>query len=194
VRSVAILLRPQAHSPRVTGSVLDVAAPDARLHFAYRLIRVWEQPVGSLLAGGLGTLPMAPVCATTEPELMSVFRQIEQRLHRDVAPTVAREIGAAAYIMAGLVHPRELIDRVLTGVQEMEESSTYQAILAKGKAVGRAEGVRNILLRLGRRRWGHPPAGVLADLNALTDVSQLEAMTERLSEVASWDDLLKLKA
>lgn len=199
VRSVVVLLRPEAQSPRVSGRVLDVAAPDARLDFVYRLVRAWEQPVESLLAGGLGTLPMAPVCVRTEPELMSVFRQIEQRLRRDAAPAVARELKAAAYIVAGLLHPPDVIDRVVTGVREMEESATYQAILAKGKAQGKAEGkaegtaeeARRIVLRLGRRRFGQPPAHVVTVLDALTDVPQLEGMIERVSEVAGWDDLLQ---
>ena len=72
----------------------------------------------------------------------------------------------------------------------MKESVTYQAILSEGKAEGKAEEARNILLMLGRSRFGKPPARALAALDALTDVQELEALTVRLLQATSWQDLL----
>src|SRR5262245_14794253 len=57
--SVVVLLRPQALSPAVTGGVSRQPAPDCFLNFRYRLIRLWEHPVEAILAGGVGTLPLA---------------------------------------------------------------------------------------------------------------------------------------
>ena len=200
------LLRPGADSPRITGSVRDVTAPDARIDFAYRVIRAWELPVEEVLAGGLGILPLAPVCVSTEQELAFVFRRMNDRLVRDTDAALGKELGAAAYILAGLRHPPELIDRVLMGVLQMEESATYQAILARGRTEGRAEGrvegqaqgrvegqaneARKLLLRVGRLRFGAPDDNVSASLARITDVARLESLVERALKAASWQELL----
>ena len=70
VRSVILLLRPEADSPRWTG-LLELSEPDDApyLVFRYRVIRVWEKPVEDVLAGGLGVLPLAPISDVAESEL-----------------------------------------------------------------------------------------------------------------------------
>ena len=76
----------------------------------------------------------------------------------------------------------------------MKESTTYQAILAEGRAEGRAEGqaveARKILLRQGSKRFGPPDARARAAVEAITDIDRLEKLTERLLDVSSWDELL----
>ena len=86
VRSVAFLLRPEAQGPGVTGRVLDEfggAEQDHGLDFRYRLVRVWECPVEAVLAGGLGTLPLAPISAVEPARLPEVVRQMKDRLDRE---------------------------------------------------------------------------------------------------------------
>ena len=76
----------------------------------------------------------------------------------------------------------------------MEESVTYQAIVRRGREEGREEGrvqaTRELLRRLGEKRFGPPPAAVQAALAAITDVAQLERLSERLLDVESWEELL----
>jgi hypothetical protein len=76
----------------------------------------------------------------------------------------------------------------------MEESTTYQAIIAKGRAEGRVEGqaaeARKILLRQGTKRFGSPDARTRSAIEAIADVDRLEQLTERLLDVSSWDELL----
>jgi len=100
----------------------------------------------------------------------------------------------------------------------MEESVTYQAILRQGKAIGEAEGeakgkaigeaqgeakgkaigeaqgkaleARRVLLLQGRTRFGEPSARVVAALDAVSDVGQLEELAVRLLRVTSWEELL----
>ena len=74
----------------------------------------------------------------------------------------------------------------------MRESSTYQEVLAEGRAEGQAEGARRILLRLGAERFGPPDARTGAALEAITDLGQLEALAGRLDRTSSWDELLGL--
>ena len=80
-RSAAILLRPEARSTGNAGG----CEPPSWLEFTYRLIRVWEQPPEPLLAGGLGTLPLAPISAVRPEQLPDVVRRMGQRLE-DKAP------------------------------------------------------------------------------------------------------------
>ena len=80
----------------------------------------------------------------------------------------------------------------------MEESSVYQAILkrgvVKGRAEGRAEEAREILLRIYTRRFGPPSADVVAKLNAVGEVEQLEQLAERGWEAGSWEELLNISS
>ncbi|MHB8736791.1 MAG: hypothetical protein ACYC6M_15925, partial [Terriglobales bacterium] len=49
----------------------------------------------------------------------------------------------------GMRYQRSLVDHLLQGVLDMEESTTYQAIIRKGAARGALEEARKMLLRLG---------------------------------------------
>src|SRR5438874_2693333 len=62
VRSVVVLLRPEADSRKLTGR-LELRLPDGDevVTFSYRVVRAWEQPVEPILTGPLATLPMAPL-------------------------------------------------------------------------------------------------------------------------------------
>jgi hypothetical protein len=68
----------------------------------------------------------------------------------------------------------------------MEESSTYQLIKAKG----RVEEARELVLRLGRLKFGEPDAASLLAVEGITDLKRLEALGERLLVVSSWQELL----
>jgi predicted transposase YdaD len=76
----------------------------------------------------------------------------------------------------------------------MKESTTYQAILREGRAEGLAEGrgeeAQAILLRQGTKRFGVPSEEARSALEAITAIERLEALTERLLDVESWDELL----
>lgn len=81
----------------------------------------------------------------------------------------------------------------------MEESVTYQAIVAKGMAVGEAKGLakgarqelRKVLLRLGAEQFGEPaPDWAAAALAQMDDLEQLEALATKVLHAASWKELL----
>jgi hypothetical protein len=76
----------------------------------------------------------------------------------------------------------------------MKESVTYQAILEEGEAIGEAKGnageARRVLLLLGREQFGEPSAKIMALLDAVTDLSRLEALVIRLLHVKTWAELL----
>lgn len=72
----------------------------------------------------------------------------------------------------------------------MEESTTYQAIIAKGRAEGQATEARKILLRQASKRFGPPDARAQTAIDAITDIDRLEQLSERVLDVSSWDELL----
>ena len=74
-------------------------------------------------------------------------------------------------------------------VLNLRESVTYQAILREG----RLQGVRNVLLRQGRDRFGEPSAEITALLFAETDLGRLEALAIRLLHVKTWEKLFGVR-
>jgi predicted transposase YdaD len=195
VRSVIVLLRPEADGPELTG-VLEHHLPDGEeyLRFRYRVVRVWERPVEAVLAGGLGTLPLAPLSQVSEDALPGVVRQMEQRLNREAAPGEVGQFWTATFVLMGLRYPPHRVAQLLQGVRGMKESATYQMILREGREEGREEGrveeARAILLRQGTKRFGPPSEQARTALEATRSIERLELLTERLLDVESWEELL----
>jgi predicted transposase YdaD len=199
VRSVAVLLRPEADSPDLIGTLRRrLPGGDVHLEFRYHVIRAWQQPVEQVLEGGLGVLPLAPLADVSEAALPGVLRRMHERLSREVAPPDAAMLWSATYLLMGLRYSTEVATQLLQGVRGMRESVTYQAILEEGRAEGEAKGIargmseeaKRLLLRLGQKRFGEPESAVLTAIEGITDREQAEAMTERLLDVSSWDELL----
>jgi len=202
VRSVVVLLRPQAEGRGSSGIVTEVTEWDSLLEFRYRVIRLWKQPVESVLAGGLGTLPLAPISAVPQDKLPDVVDGMRKRFEQEVPPAEIADAWAATLIQMGLRYSLQLGRELLKGVRNMKESVTYQAIieegealgLAKGKAEGIAEGrineARSLVLLLGKRRFGVPPEVVVEKLNSIQDLAVLESIAEQVVEVDGWDQLL----
>ncbi len=170
------------------------AAEPYRL-FRYQVIRVWELPVQSLLQGGLERLALAPVSAVGEAELPGLLRQMKQRVARMRDRGRLGRWWKAVYVLMGLRYDQVVVDQLLQGVLDMEESTTYQAIIRKGVAEGLAEGelreARKLLLGLGQTHFQTAaPAEVQARLEAMQDLSQLEQLFLRVTQVRSWDELL----
>ena len=98
---------------------------------------------------------------------------------------------------------------MVLGIRGIEESSVYQAILKKGEArgeararegrgaspggreaKGRAKEARETLIRLGSRKFGPPRKRARARIEGLEDLRRLQALTDRIFDVATWDELL----
>ena len=186
-QSMALLLCAGADGPAMTG-LLQHRLPDGLIYheFRYNVVRTWERPADEILAGGLATLPLAPLARVKENELPTVIHAMQERLDREATKNQAEMLWTATYILMGLKYSDELIDRLLEGVQNMEESVTYQKILKKG----RAEEAKRILKRLGSRRFGKPDAHIEAAIDAIADLDRLEQLSDRVLEVTGWEELL----
>ncbi|HEX5102982.1 MAG TPA: DUF4351 domain-containing protein [Pirellulaceae bacterium] len=183
VLSVAVLLRQEADGRGLAG-LLQATLPNGFCHydFRYRVVRVWEQPVQQILAGGVATLPLAPLAAVSLNELPAVIRQIDERLTSEASVAEADAIWASTYILMGLRYPAEFAKQLLQQVRAMTESTTYQAILE--------EEAKRILMRQGHKRFGSPTPQIMAQIEAITDVDRIEQLAERLLDVNSWEELL----
>jgi predicted transposase YdaD len=168
------------------------AAEPYRL-FRYQVVRVWELPVESLLRGGLGTLPLAPISAVTEAQLPDVIRRMRERLDLQKQRARAERLWTAAYVLMGLRYEAPMIDHLLKEVLGMEESTTYQAIIQKGEAKGTIKGIRLSIYALGEKQFGVPAgARVKKAVEAIATVDELLELSTRLLTAHSWEELLNL--
>ena len=209
VRSAVLLLSADADRSSITG-ILQYRLPDTGvyLEFRYQVVRVWEKPVEEVLAGGLGTLPLAPLSNVTEEELPAVIERMKTRIDAEATPEQAGKLWTATNVLMGLRYEAAFTQQLLQGVMNMKESVTYQAIVEEGRQegrqmglqegiqlgleAGRAEEVRRILLRQGGKRFGLPSEVVQSTLQAITTLDALETLTDRLLDVESWTELLGL--
>jgi hypothetical protein len=103
-----------------------------------------------------------------------------------ITADVAAVISAAADAFLR-VHALEVL---LQGVQGMKESSTYQAIVAEGRAEGRAEEARRLLFLLGQESYGVPDVTTRTAIDAIADVERLEHLVKEMRRASSWHELL----
>lgn len=191
VVSAAVLLRPEADGRAMTGLVRHNAPDGSRtLEFEYRLVRIWQEPVEELLTGGIGTLPLAPLADIHGADVAEVVQTIERRLDQDASPEEDASLRAASYILMGLRYAPEVTHAVWKGVRNMEESSTYQEIIRKGRAQGYFEASQQMLRELGTKRFGEPDETTKRVLDRITSVRRLQTLATRVMDVESWADLL----
>src|SRR5579871_1285931 len=191
VQSVVILLRREAGGSGVTGMAGFQSPGGGSLDFRYQIVRVWERPVEELLAGGLATLPLSPISAVAPEALPEVIRRMEERIEKEAPPEDMGMLWTATYLLMGLKYDPKMAQFLLRGVRAMKESTTYQAILEEGEAIGEAKEARKLLLRMGTNRFGEPDTQTHAAVEAIHSLEQLEALAVNLLEAESWEELLR---
>ncbi len=206
VRTIAVLLRPEADSRKLTG-ILDLRLPDQDrvATFYYRVIRAWEQPVEPLLSGALATLPMAPLADVPLGDVPYILERIDSRLTDEAPPADAARIMTSALTLAGMRLGRDevrALGKRLRTMNILKDSSFYRVILEEGMEKGRKEGleqgqrrgrieeVQKVLFRLGRVRFGRLDRKSRAAIEEIDDLDRLEHLSERLLTATSWADLL----
>jgi hypothetical protein len=78
----------------------------------------------------------------------------------------------------------------MTLVELFKDSSVIKKIVNDARDEGEMKGVRSVLLRQGRQRFGEPDEDTLKAVNAITDLSRLERMAEVIFDVPGWNELL----
>ena len=188
VLTVIVLLRQEANSPSLTGS-FQINMPDGWLtnRYNYRVVRLWREDPEPYLSAGVNLVPLAPLADVSEAILPALVTRMAARINAEPPPRAAK-LWTATYLLMGLCYSEELVSRLLEGVQDMQESTTYQAILREG----RVSEARRVLIRQGTKKLGEPDAATVAALEAIRDVERLEALCERIidPDVLDWHSLL----
>ncbi len=200
VLTVLVLLHKEANSPALTGTY-ERHLPDGRLTntYHYQVVRLWQENIEPYLTTGVNLVPLAPLTNVSEEELPNVVRRMVDRINREPRAR-ASKLWTAAYLLMGLRYNEELVGQLLEGVQTMQESTTYQAILKKGHAEGLQEGLNKgqrdhahrCVLFLGSDRFGEPDTATSAALDAIQDLDRLDSLVRRIFDpnVRTWSDLL----
>jgi predicted transposase YdaD len=205
VLTVLVLLRPKANSPRLTGT-FEINMPDGWLtnRYNYRVLKLWGEDPEPYLTAGVNLVPLAPLANVAEVALPGLVERMATRINAEPRPRSVK-LWTATYLLMGLCYSEELVSRLLEGVHNMQESTTYQAILREGlkkgleegrqrgreegREEGRIAGERQLLIRQGTKRFGKPDATILAAIDAIRDLEQLESLGERIvdQEVHDWE-------
>jgi hypothetical protein len=196
VLTVLVLLCKEANSPSLTGTY-ERQLPDGwqTNRYNYRVVRLWQEAPDAYLAGGVNLVPLAPLTNVAEESLPDLVRQMAARINVEPEPRAAKP-WTAAYWLMGLRYEQAFAWQLLEGVQNMKESSTYQATLREGREQGLIEGrvgeAQRMLLMLGEARFGEPDEATRRAVEAIHDVERLERMTKRVldTNINGWDGLL----
>jgi predicted transposase YdaD len=198
VRTVAVLLRPKADGPNLSGN-LSYGEPGGRVEFEYEVVRLWRQPAEVYLRAGLAALPLATLCAMPEDKplvdaLKDVVREIDGRLASEATHADAVRLMVAAYILTGLRVPKNELSAIYRGVGLMQESTAFDEIVEESERRGELRGEikrsHRLLLRLGRNRFGSPDAAAEAQLTSIDDLDRLDRLADAIFTAASWQELL----
>ncbi len=198
VHSVVILLRREADSPALTGTLSRVRSNGREfLRFDYDVIRVWQLSAESLLGGPLGALPLSVLADDARGRLEEVVARMDRRLRDEPTPDPTRKLLlASSFILSGLRYNDETIQSAFIGVTGMKESITYQAILNEGRSEGVKEGVASgtiaarqaDLIDIIEERFGVVPPELAAHIRATSDSAKLQAAIRRAVRVQSLDE------
>jgi hypothetical protein len=192
VHSIVVLLRPQAAHPNLNGAARYSARPESgSMDFTYQMVPLWEWPAEDLLAGALGTTPLAMLGALPEgveltDGLTTVAQRLIERLEREASHEQKRKLLTSAFVLTGLRVQRDVARQIFRGVRAMRDSDTYLAILDEG----REDQVKKDILRLGQQRFGPPEEAITARLSGITELDRLDRLVDRLLTAAGWQDLL----
>lgn len=163
-------------------------------------VNLRDTPEGQLVSAG-GTfgqvLRLLQQRHAGGPAFRSLLRQVVQALEQMPASQRMRWLDLLSYIHALVYHERDdalplqqvIEDSVQTGPhrQEVQNMGKSYAMVLEERGALRAR--RAVLLRLLRVKFGELPAGVVATVEACTDVAQLDRWSEGLLKARRLSDV-----
>lgn len=199
VRSVVLLMRPEANATDVTGRLELRENPEdgePYLVFRYHVVRVWQQPLETILSGPVGLLPLAPLTDEAAGGLQATVERVVARPEAETPPGVAGKMVEAAFILMGLRYTVEVIRGVVersalvrdSGI--LKDNNFVKYLLAEGEERGVARGIRESIVRFGQDALGPAGPETVRALEAIADIDRLRTLADRLRKVSTWDELL----
>lgn len=195
VRTVLLLLRPEADGPTLSGTFTRADEAGEYLRLRYRVVRLWQLPCELLLTGPPGLIPFGLLTDDARPGLADNLRRVDDRLQAaGLGQADHAEVLTACQLLLGLRYDGGMVRDLFGRLRVLRESSGYQLILDEGRQEGRAEGelrgLREAILDAGEGKFGPPPADAEVRLDAIADRNHLRRMTRRVAAAVGWDDLL----
>ena len=136
-------------------------------------------------------MPLAPISDVPVADIPEVIAQIEQKMSSIQEPSLREDLWVTTSILMGLKYEDAFTAQMLKGVQGMEESTVYQAIIKKGEKRGAEKNAREIILQIGRDRFGTEPTDAIIEaLSKITTIKRLNELVRRSIVVSSWGELL----
>lgn len=198
VETVLVLMRPKARASDMTGRYVRAGVGgNAIVEFCYHVERVWERPADHWLNAGLGLLPLSLLTDEATADLEPAVGKFRDALYAATPDESLRQrIIGSSYFLSGLRYDQaKMVSLFERFSMTLEDSTTYQATIAKGVAQGMAQGrilsLRETVLRLGTKKFGPPPVEVKAALDGIADVMRLEELSLRALDAADWADLMR---
>jgi hypothetical protein len=193
VRSVLVLLRPKASTVGLNGKLVYTCG-GRRVSFGYDVIRLWKQPVQPFLEGGVGLLPLAPLCrlASDKPvdqAIREVVGEIDHRLCELTDQARAVRLMTATFILTGMRVRKESLSGVFEGARVMHKTTAWDQAVDEGMLKGELR----LLLTIGRRHLGEPDEETQAALGKIKDPDRLNRMGEAILSNKTWEALLNIE-
>ncbi len=190
VKTVVVVLRPDADSPTLTG-LHRVTLPTGEVvhEWRYSVVRLWELPPDTFMAD-LATMPLATLTNVPDDQVPALANRMMNEFLK--LPTAERqELTVNSAILAGLRFDSIVAGQLFERVAQMRESSVYQEMLRECRAeVGLQVEIKR-LIKMASKRCGAPDAPTLAALEAVTDEARLDDLYDRVEHVSSWAELLE---
>ena len=191
VETTVVLLRPEADGPELSGRYEPYGEHAARkVIFEYKVIKLWERPVESLLQGGIGVLPLAPLASIGEEQLADVVLQLEDRVRREADATTASELRNVLLLLLNLRYDEDEVRAMIRGLPELRDTPVYRVIVEEGREEGRLEQARQNLLELGAAKFGPSDAEVAATVDSIDDLATLQGLLRGVLTAGTWNELL----
>ena len=193
VISALLLLRPQADGPKVTGEWKS-----AQIHFKYDVFRLWEIPASEALSLPVSLLPLVPLCNLSGTSAEEVISKIDSRLKVEQLEKQAKiTLWVKTYVLLGLKYNESDALNLLKGVDNMEESSTYLAIIKKGTEkgiqigtnIGFMQGEQQMLIKILQYRFGTIPEAKMRMLASIDSIDELDRLSQKVVKANSLDEV-----
>jgi len=192
VRSLVIYLMHEPPQHAISASITPLPG-DPQVSFRYDVFCPWDHPMSlEEVRRHPGLAPLAAVTPGIGMEDLPALRQaVEERVPEDRS-----DLLAVLFFLAGRRFPDDVLQLFLRS-KAMEESVTYQAAVAEGRAdglaKGQAAGLRRAVLEIVQARLSTPPDGLHVRLAAL-DADALGALFSQLVRAADAAEIERLLA
>lgn len=189
VRSVLLLLRPEADHSKITG-LHSYGSKNNGVECRSEIIRLWQTPAASWLHGSRAILPLAFLAQldlnrNEAEQLIEIVKFIEHRLSTEADWAEGVRMMRATFILAGL----RLTDDERLKI--FAESTMIKAIGDLRDLVGfRLNIERELILDLGNKKFGQATEEIDTALYLIDDEQRLRRLIRAILDTSSWDELL----